>query len=146
MLRGDKAREKLVKKNILSQERSKIMENTFKVIVCGSREFKNQELMEKKLDYLLVNKISTSRVIILSGCARGADLCGERYAIEKWLDIERFPAQWEQYGKSAGFKRNADMIEKADAVVAFWDGKSRGTQHMIELARKRNVPIRIIKY
>ena len=122
------------------------MEKTFKVVVCGSRGFKNYELLKSKLDTLLVNKIDSSRVVILSGCARGADICGENYAIESWLDIERFPAQWEKYGKSAGPRRNELMLQQADAVVAFWDGKSRGTAHMIEITRKSGKPLRVVNY
>ena len=119
---------------------------TFKVIVCGSRGFKNYVIMKSKLDALLVNKIDNSRVVILSGCAQGADICGENYAVESLLEVERFPAQWSKYGKSAGFRRNELMLQQADAVVAFWDGKSHGTAHMIEIASKSGKPIRVVNY
>ena len=111
-----------------------------KVIVAGSRNYTNYIVLAKKLDQLLKNK----KAIILSGGARGADELGERYAKERGLHLIRKPANW-KYGKHAGKIRNAEMAEEADALVAFWDGKSPGTQHMIETAKRRGLAVRIIK-
>lgn len=115
----------------------------FKLVVCGGRDFANFELMQTKLDHLLSNKRNT---VIVSGVARGADSLGCKYARLRNLKIESYPADWEFYGKSAGYLRNEQMAEIADGVCAFWDGKSRGTAHMIELARKKVIPLRIIFY
>jgi hypothetical protein len=90
--------------------------------------------------------MNTHNVIIISGTCRGADLLGEQYARENNLPVYRFPANWKKYGKTAGYLRNRKMAEKADALVAFWDGKSRGTANMITLARGRQLQIRIIRY
>lgn len=71
---------------------------------------------------------------------------GERYGRERNYSIDYFPAEWDRYGKRAGYIRNEEMAKHADALVAFWDGKSRGTKHMIDTARKYNLSIRIKKY
>jgi hypothetical protein len=71
---------------------------------------------------------------IVSGGARGADKLGERWAKENDVPLKVFPAEWSIYGKQAGFVRNAQMADYADGLIAFWDGKSRGTKDMIERA------------
>ena len=58
----------------------------------------------------------------------------------------RFPADWDKYGKAAGYKRNGEMARNADALIAFWDGKSRGTKHMIDLAKKYDLQARVVMY
>lgn len=116
----------------------------FKVIVAGGRYFNNYELLKESLDRLLQNKLPN--VIIVSGTARGADTLGEKYAVERDLSIVEFPADWDKYGKSAGYRRNAEMADYADACVVFWDGKSKGTKHMIDLAEKKGIQLKIIKY
>lgn len=116
---------------------------TYKVIVAGGRHFNNYELLKQKLDVLLSNK---EKVEIVSGGAKGADSLGERYAKEKNLLLETKPADWDKHGNSAGYKRNKEMADYADALVAFWDGKSKGTKHMIDLAKKSNLAVRVIYY
>ena len=82
-------------------------------------------------------------IVILSGGARGADAIGERYAKENGFKIEKHPAAWNIYGKSAGPRRNKQMAEACDFVICFWDGQSRGTESMIEFAKQYNKPFRI---
>lgn len=115
----------------------------FKVIIAGSRGFSNYELMAKKLDNILSRKTT---VEIVSGGARGADYYGEMYAKAKGHALKRFPAEWNKYGRSAGYRRNEQMAQYADALVAFWDGQSRGTFHMINLAKQYGLQIRVIRY
>lgn len=115
----------------------------FRVIVAGSRDFTDYELLKRKLDVILANK-SPKDITIVSGTARGADQLGERYATERGYNIARFPADWDTFGKSAGHRRNAQMADNADALIAFWDGKSRGTGGMIDIAKKRDLLIRIV--
>ncbi|GAA4879349.1 hypothetical protein GCM10023310_69380 [Paenibacillus vulneris] len=115
----------------------------FKVIVAGSRSFNDYELLKEKLDALLMNKTD---IIIVSGAARGADKLGERYAHEKGYSVSSHPADWDQYGKSAGYIRNEEMAKESDALVAFWDGISRGTKHMIDLANKHGLMVRVVRY
>ena len=116
-----------------------------KVIIAGGRDFSDYELLKKKCDSILSNK-KLSDITIVSGCARGADDMGETYALEKGYMIELFCAEWETYGKKAGMIRNTQMAEVADALIAFWDGKSHGTKHMIEIATKKGLLVRVIKY
>ena len=78
--------------------------------------------------------------------ARGADRLGERYAKERGYKVIYFPADWDIDGRSAGFKRNVKMAEYADALVAFWDGKSSGTKHMIETAQGKGLDVRVKRY
>ena len=80
---------------------------------------------------------------ILSGAYKGADLLGERYAAERNYPIKQFPANWSRYGKSAGYKRNNEMALYADVLIAFWNGKSKGTKHMIELATQASLKVRV---
>ena len=114
-----------------------------KVIVAGSRNFNNYELLRNKLDKILANK---KDVEIVSGTAKGADKLGERYANEHNYKIAKFPAKWEVYGKRAGYARNKEMSEYADCCVVFWDGVSKGSKHMIDLAIEQNLQLRVIKY
>ena len=90
--------------------------------------------------------VNQKEVEIVSGTAAGADTLGERYAQEKGYEVKKFPAQWDLYGKSAGYKRNQQMAEYADGLIAFWDGKSKGTKHMIDIANKMGLKVRVIRY
>ena len=87
--------------------------------------------------------MKTHRVIIVSGHARGADSLGERFANELGFPFELHPAKWRLLGKAAGMVRNAEMAKCSDALIAFWDGESRGTRHMINFARKRGLDISV---
>jgi len=115
----------------------------FKLIVAGGRDFNDYDLLESKLDKLLTNKTD---VEIVCGKARGADSLGELYARNKGYGVAEFPADWNKYGKSAGYIRNKEMAEYADACVCFWDGISKGTGHMIDLAKEKNIDLRVISY
>lgn len=120
--------------------------NYFFCLVVGSRDFCNYEVLKQKLDSLLQNK---EKVIIVSGGARGADTLAKQYAVEKGYRYKEFPANWELYGKKAGFIRNEEMhkyIAKAKdrGCVAFWDGKSKGTKQNFSLAKQHNNQIKVI--
>ena len=115
-----------------------------KVIIAGSRDFNNYELLRNKCNRILSNV--KEDITIVSGKARGADSLGEKYAKEKGYKIEEYAANWDNYGKAAGYIRNEQMAKNADYLIAFWDGESRGTKHMIDLATDNNLHVRIIKY
>jgi hypothetical protein len=117
----------------------------FKVIVAGGRDFNDYPSLKKHLDHALRNRISEG-ITIVSGAARGADSLGEKYAKEKGYEIDSHPADWDQYGKSAGYIRNKEMAQTADALMAFWDGKSKGTKHMIDLAKKEGIKVIVVNY
>ncbi len=115
----------------------------FKVIVAGSRTMRDYNLLRRKLDQLLSRQTD---VEIVSGTANGADKLGERYAKDREYALKQFPADWEKYGKRAGYLRNAQMADYADALVAFWDAESKGTMHMIELAKAKGLKIVVVKF
>lgn len=122
-----------------------------KILICGSRDFNDYVFFEKKiLEILKKYFIPLEKIEIVSGHARGADLLAENFAKKFSIKNTIFPADWELYGKSAGFIRNAQMIEyilnDTGLVVAFWDGKSNGTRHTINLAKKKNIETIVIKY
>lgn len=89
--------------------------------------------------------VDKDKLEIVSGGARGADSLGEFYAEERGYLIKQFIPDWE-IGKQAGYLRNLEMAKYADALVAFHDGKSKGTQHMIDLAKKENLLVRVVNY
>lgn len=114
-----------------------------KLIIAGSRGFLNYELLKKEaLDF--IESSDSDTVEIVSGTASGADTLGERLAKEKNFNLKKFPANWSLFGKQAGYIRNKEMAKYADACIVFWDGRSRGTKHMIDIARERDLPLKIV--
>jgi len=114
-----------------------------KVIIAGGRNFNDYDKLRESCDNILINQ---EEVEVVSGTASGADTLGERYAQEKGYKIEKFTAQWDLYGKSAGYKRNQQMADYADGLIAFWDGKSKGTKHMIDIATNKGLKVRVVRY
>jgi hypothetical protein len=114
-----------------------------RIIVAGSRSFDCYWLLESKLDFYIGGH---QLVQIVSGTARGADQLGERYAENRGLSIERFPADWDKHGKRAGYVRNEQMARYATHAVILWDGSSRGTASMIKLCKTYNLKYRVVLY
>jgi predicted Rossmann fold nucleotide-binding protein DprA/Smf involved in DNA uptake len=119
-----------------------------KLAVVGSRTFNDYNYLHKKLTGLLwdlvephTGELPPSTFSFVSGGARGADSIAEQWARAWGYEITVFPAEWDKYGKSAGYRRNKDIVNYADIIVAFWDGKSKGTQHSINLAKEQNKPV-----
>lgn len=110
-----------------------------KVAIVGSRDYPNKQAVIG-----FVNSLPPDSVVV-SGRGRGVDTWAEQTAISRGLPTEIFPAEWDKYGKSAGFRRNADIVKTCTRLVAFWDGKSKGTAHSVGLARKSNKPVEIIR-
>jgi len=119
------------------------METSFKVIIAGGRDFSDYDLLSDKCDYYLAEK---TNVEVVSGGAKGADKLGERYSKEKNLPVKIFLADWATLGKRAGFVRNEEMAEYADALIAFWDGDSKGTKHMIDIAKEKGLSVKVVEY
>lgn len=117
--------------------------NAFRVIIAGCRTFNNYNKLKMAMDRLLINKHS---VTIVSGAARGADRLGEKYAKERNIPVDLFPAEWDRFGKRAGYLRNEQTADNADALVAFWDGQSPGTRHMIKTAYDRGLEVRVVRF
>jgi len=113
------------------------------VVIAGCRDYENYEEAKKYIDICLSDIRKENEIVIVSGCARGADALGERYAKENGFKVEKYPADWKTYGRSAGPKRNEEMAKISDYVICFWDGKSRGTKSMLEYAKKYNKPLKI---
>ena len=116
-----------------------------KVIIAGGRDFNDFELLKAKCDKIL-SEYAVTDIQIVSGCAKGADLLGEDYAKVRHLSMVRFPADWNKHGKAAGPIRNVQMAEFADVLIAFHDGNSKGTAHMIRTAKEKGLIVRVIKY
>lgn len=106
-----------------------------KVIIAGSRNFNNYELLKNTLiPFIIENNIEE----IVSGGAKGADKLGILFGNQMHIPVKIFYPDWEKYGKSAGIIRNHQMGDYADYLIAFWDGKSHGTKDMIEYMKKLN--------
>jgi len=110
-----------------------------KVLICGSRDWEYGGAVYKRLRDLPQGSL------VITGAARGADRLADFYARQLGHDTKRFPADWETFGKRAGFIRNVQMLEQEpDLVIAFQKNGSRGTQHTIDEARKRGIPVEVI--
>lgn len=107
-----------------------------KIAVIGSRNLNINDLSV----YLPKN---TSELV--SGGAKGIDSDARAYAEKNNIPIKEFLPDYRRFGKGAPLKRNLQIIEYADEVLAFWDGKSRGTKYVIEQCRKLKVPVTVIK-
>jgi len=105
-----------------------------KVIIAGSRSITDKEstfeLLDKAKEYF--GSIS----VVISGCANGVDKIGEEWAELNNIEVQRFPADWDKYGKKAGFIRNSEMAKAADGLIAIYDGISKGTKNMIDTMKK----------
>lgn len=120
------------------------------VIVAGSRSMNDYELLEKTLtEYFERKGISNEEVEIVSGTARGTDSLGEKFAEEYHCTLTKFPADWNRFSKSAGYKRNVQMAEYASksngVLFAFWDGVSKGTKHMIDIGNEYQLEVNVVR-
>lgn len=129
------------------------MTNELRIIIAGSRDFNNYEFLKRKVLNIVKNDNRLKEYAkIISGCARGADTLGEQFVKEYNLEIKRFPANWDNFGKRAGYVRNAEMAKFAikdnndGMLIAFWDGKSKGTKNMIDLANRYGLEVHIVNY
>lgn len=104
-----------------------------RVAVIGSRGYPHERLVRRFVETLARKDPET---ILVSGGARGVDHWAEDEARHRGLKVEIYPADWENLGRGAGFARNTTIVENSDVVVAFWDGKSRGTLDSIKKARQ----------
>lgn len=112
-----------------------------KISIIGSRTFDDYELLDKTMQPYK-DKITC----IVSGGAPGADELGEKWGKENKKSVLIFLPDWENYGKRAGYIRNKEIVKSSDGIIAFWDGKSKGTQHSFRLSKEYNTPLKIIKF
>lgn len=109
-----------------------------KVIIAGSRSITDYTALQ----YAIAQSVFSIKEVV-SGCARGVDSLGERWASENGIDISWFPANWGRFGRAAGHYRNSEMAAYADAAIILWDGESRGTLDMIDRMRRAGKPVEI---
>lgn len=109
------------------------------IAVVGGRKFTNYDLIVEELQQYMP-------FILVSGGAHGADSLAEKFADFNDLKKIIFLPDWKKFGRSAGYRRNAMIVERADLVIAFWDGASKGTKLTIDLAKEKGVPLRIVSY
>lgn len=107
-----------------------------KVAVIGSRG-----LDIEHLEYFLPETTTE----IISGGAKGVDTSAKKYALQKGIKLTEYLPQYSLYGRAAPIKRNITIIENADIVIAFWDGKSHGTKFVIDYCKKHHKPIKIFQ-
>lgn len=110
-----------------------------KVIIAGSRDVTFPLLHVVRA----VDESGWMITEVVSGCARGVDEHGEQWAKRRDIPVKRFPADWDRHGRAAGPIRNRQMAQYADALIAIWDGKSRGTKNMIDEMNKCGKPVLI---
>lgn len=117
-----------------------------RVIIAGGRDFDDEVFAFEQLDRDF-GKVLKS-VTVISGGARGADNIGERWAKARGVKLVVRKAKWDEHGKAAGPIRNMEMIteDKGSHLVAFHDGESRGTRHMIDSALKHSLWVRVVRY
>lgn len=113
--------------------------------IVGGRGFHDFQLMKRSIQALTEEK-EYEITKVVSGGAFGADSYGAIYALQKELPLEVFAAEWNKYGKSAGFKRNKLIAQQSDVIMAFWNGRSKGTKNTIDIARSYEKEVHIILY
>lgn len=117
----------------------------FKLIVAGGRDFTDGELLSRIIFSIADVEFADKDISIVSGMARGADALAYQFAHKNHVTCYEFPAQWDRYGKKAGYMRNTKMASFADGLLAFYSG-SNGTGHMIQCMQALGKPVLIIDY
>jgi hypothetical protein len=117
-------------------------EKGVKILVCGDRNFQNQELMNEVLDAL---KPVVS--LLIAGGARGADTLAENWATLNQIPTQIFPAEWDKHGRAAGTIRNKQMLDEGSPalVIAFPSPNSKGTRHMIRIAKSAGITTHVLE-
>lgn len=110
-----------------------------KTIIAGGRDFNDSVYMEQCLEEHNITEV-------VCGKAKGADTQGENWGIAHNVPIKEFPAEWNRYGRGAGPIRNEQMGDYAEALIAFWDGRSKGTHNMIKYARNKGLHVTVYNY
>ena len=116
-----------------------------RIIIAGSRSCpEDSAILKDKINKILLH-IDCYDTEIVSGTCKGADILGENYAKDNKLPIKQFPADWDKHGNKAGYIRNKEMAEYATHLIALWDGESKGTKMMIDLAKRNGLKVRVIE-
>lgn len=119
---------------------SAVFDKGLTVLVTGSRDWENEGAIREWLD--IIDRENRIDLLIHGDCPRGADHMADRWARLSGVEVDRHPANWKEHGRPAGFIRNAEMVSlNPDVVLAFQRDESKGTQHTIDLARKRGIEV-----
>jgi len=118
----------------------------YKLIVAGGRNFSDRVVMHMAIYRIINTSLAGKDVTFVTGMARGADMLGRAIALDNGFPVVEMPADWDKHGRSAGYVRNAEMADVADGLLAFWDGSSRGTKGMIDVARKKGLEVWVEHY
>lgn len=117
-----------------------------RLIIAGGRDFTDKGRIEEAVRNLIQSNVLVRDFELVCGMAKGADITAYHLCKAKRNKIHEYPADWELYGKSAGHRRNREMEDNADMLLAFWDGNSKGTKGMIDYMRSLNKPVYVIDY
>lgn len=110
-------------------------------IIAGGRDFRDYQFLSE-----VCNDYEDQITQVICGETRGADSLGKLWAEARGIHVRSFPANWDKYGVSAGPIRNREMANNADMLIAFWNGKSKGTKHMIDIAKKKRLIVYVQLY
>lgn len=112
-----------------------------RLAVVGTRTFERMELVDGYLDRL---RAEHPGLVIISGGARGADRLAADYARRHGIELVLFHADWAAHGRRAGALRNRQIVDSADALVAFWDERSPGTRISLDMAFRKGIPATVV--
>jgi hypothetical protein len=123
------------------------MAATEKLNICvnGSRGFNDLDCMDRHLRYHILEGTENNYRLIVGG-AKGADTLAREWAIKNGVEFLEMPADWNKFGKSAGYRRNVEMINISQMLISFWDDQSKGTKHTIDYATEKGVKTQVIHY
>lgn len=111
-----------------------------KLAIIGSRSFDNYDFLKTR--FKDIGEIE----VVISGGAKGADALAEKWALENNIPTKIFLPDFKKFGRGAYRMRNEEIVNLSDEIIAFWDGKSKGTKNSITYARKKNKLVTIISF
>ena len=112
-----------------------------RTIIAGSRDITDPQVIVDA-----VNACGWVPTVVISGAARGVDTLGQQWATSQSIPVERFPADWQKYGKAAGMIRNGQMAAVAEALIAIPSLRSKGTRDMISKAKTAGLRVYVREY
>ncbi len=122
-----------------------------KIIISGGRDFNRQDILNSFVSGILADiefdmYLDNDEIVLLQGGASGADAMSKVFAYENAYATQEYKADWDKHGKAAGPIRNVEMANAAHVLIAFWDGKSKGTKHMIDTSIAHGLHVHVCMY
>lgn len=120
----------------------------YRLVIAGGRGFNDYNHLSEEVSKYIndLNVESPEDLEIIVGGAKGADTLGKEYAQRNFIPYTLIKADWDKHGKSAGYIRNAEMVDRATHVIAFWNKVSNGTRHTINYATKKGLGVKVVYY